>query len=354
MMNYKLVDQHVELEKIGKVKKITGTRLATILGLNAWSTSFEAWCDMTKLYKEPFEDTVYTIAGKVIEPKITKYLNDVVFTGRVVGPEDYFGKDYAKMRFDFWPNEPIFGGMWDALILNKKTGEPRGVIEIKTTKRAEDWQADIPLYYKIQAMLYAKLLKVKKVVFAVAFLDESIYEDPTKFVASADTVKAIQFDLDDREIFDYMFTSLEWYKKHIATRTSPDFDEKKDADILKELRTNRVEATESIEDYLATLDEVRPIIEANDREMKVYTDRLKSAEDGLKKELETKFTDQDNTVAITSGLYEFRVNRSVKDETLFNEKLFKKEQPDLYEKYLVTESKVTIRKQVKALEAISE
>ena len=27
-------------------KKLTGTRFATILGLNPWSTPFEIWCDL--------------------------------------------------------------------------------------------------------------------------------------------------------------------------------------------------------------------------------------------------------------------------------------------------------------------
>lgn len=353
-MKYKILNDHIELEGVGKCKKITGTRFASILDLNAWSTPFAAWCDMTKLYKEPFEDTIYTIAGKVIEPKIIKYLNDEVYTGRVVDPETYFGKDYAKMRFDFFPQEPIFGGMWDAVVVNKNTGKPRAVIEIKTTKRAEDWQNDVPLYYKLQAMLYAKLLNVKQYVFAVAFLDDDIYKDPSQFVASEDTVKVMTFEMDDALITQNMRFALEWHENHINRAISPCFDEKKDADILKELRTNRVEATETIEDYLATIDEIKPIVEANDREMKEYTDRLKAAEDGLKAELEKRFTDQDNTVAVVTNLYEFRVNRSIKEEQVFDEKRFKKEHPDLYIEYSKTDKKVTVRKQIKALEVVNE
>ena len=352
-MEYKIINNHVELDKIGKVKKITGTRLGTILGLNPWSTPFEAWCDMTKLYKEPFEETIYTEAGKIIEPKIIKYLNEV-YTGRVIGPEDYFGKDYPKMRYDFWPNEPIFGGMWDALVLNKNTGKPRAVIEIKTTKRAEDWQHDVPLYYKLQAMLYAKLLGLKHFIFAVAFLDDSIYEDPNKFEANEETVKVMVFDLDDYLITEYMTNALTWYHNYIRGKTSPDFDEKKDADILKELRTNRIEATETIDDYLATLDEVRPIIEANEVAMREYTDKLKKAEDGLKKELESQFKDQDKTVAISSKRYEFRLNRTVKTEDVFDMDQFKRDHPELYDQYLRVESKETIRKQIKILEAKNE
>lgn len=348
-MNYAIKDKHVEIEKIGKVKKITGTRFGTILGLNPWSTPFEAWCDMTKLYKEPFEETIYTLAGKVIEPKIIAYLNTEIYPGRVVDPETYFGKEYPKMRFDFWPSEPIFGGMWDALVLSRTSGKPLAVIEIKTTKRAEDWQNDIPLYYKMQAMLYSKLLGIRHYTFAVAFLDDDIYADPSKFEANKDTVKVISEYLEDETITNYMDAALEWHTKHIGTKTSPDFDEKKDADILKELRTNRVEASETIEDYLATLDRVRPIIEGNDRAMKEYTDALKKAEDGLKRELEGKFTDQDKTVAINSKLYEFRLNRTTKEEKVFNTEQFEADHPKLYDQYTTTEVKETIRKQIKAV-----
>ena len=37
-------------------KKLTGTRFATILGLNPWSTPFEIWCEVTRTYQKPFED----------------------------------------------------------------------------------------------------------------------------------------------------------------------------------------------------------------------------------------------------------------------------------------------------------
>ena len=370
-MNYKIVDKHIEIEKLGKVKKITGTRLATILNLNAWNTPFSAWCDMTKVYKEPFEDTVYTIAGKVIESKIIKYLNEKVYVDRVVDVEEFYGKTVQGMNYDYWHDEPIFGGMWDALIINKKTRKPKAIIEVKTTKRAEDWADDIPLYYKIQACLYAKLEHVKQVIFAVAFLDDGVYDrlgkyikdgvvdpavysDPDIFIATDKSVKTIVFDLDDAQITADMAEAMAWYEKHVIGKVSPDFDEKKDLAILKELRTNRIESTGTIDDYIAELDAVRPIIEANDAEMKEYTDRLKTAEDGLKKELEGKFTDQDNTVSINSTHYEFRLNRSVKDEVTFNEAKFKKDHADLYKEYTKTTQKITVRKQIKMLDVVSE
>lgn len=353
-MKYTINQNNVVLEKVGKPKKITGTRLGAILGLNVWSTPFEAWCDMTKLYKEPFEDTIYTIAGKVIEPKILKYLNDEVYAGRVVDPETHFGKDYQKMRFDFYPQEQIFGGMWDALIINKVSGKSRAIIEVKTTKRAEDWANDVPLYYKIQAMLYAKLEGVKTFIFAVAFLDDAIYENPEAFVANSETVKVFEYELDDEYINEQMGHALKWHEAHVVSGVSPTFDEKKDADILKELRTNRIESTSTLDEYLTILDTKKPLLEEKMAEIADLVKEVESAEDAIKAELVTRFTDQDNTVSITTSLYEFKVNRSVKESDVFDEKKFAKDNPELHKQYLKKQAKETVRKQVVLKAVVNE
>ena len=65
-------------------KKLTGTRFATILGLNPWSTPFEIWCEVTRTYQKPFEDTIYTIAGKTIEPKQAEYMKQTYFMSNPV------------------------------------------------------------------------------------------------------------------------------------------------------------------------------------------------------------------------------------------------------------------------------
>ena len=349
-MNYTINEKTVTLEKIGKPKKITGTRFASILGLNAWNTPFSAWCDMTKLYKEPFEETKYTEAGKIIEPIILKYLNEEEYPGQVVDPVKYFGRKYPKMKYDFYPDEPIFGGMWDALLMGKNG--PRAIIEVKTTKRAEDWEHDVPLYYKMQAMLYAYLTGVKYYIFAVAFLEEKDYEKPEAFIASKETVKLLPFDLDKDETNQKMKFALKWYNDHVLGLTSPEFDEKKDADALKELRTNRVETTGTIDEYIATIDRVKPQVDEKMEAIKPLTDELKKAEDGLKIELEKKFTEQDKTVAVKTSLYEFKLMRSIKKEKTFDEAKFKEENPELWEQYQTEQEKVTVRKSIAVLKEL--
>lgn len=68
-----LDSKQIQITPPKRTKKVTGTRFATILGLNPWSTPFEMWCAITKTYEKPFEDTIYTIAGKTIEPKRRVY-----------------------------------------------------------------------------------------------------------------------------------------------------------------------------------------------------------------------------------------------------------------------------------------
>ena len=63
-------------------KKITGTRFASILGLDVWNSPFKTWCAITRTYEEPFVETS-TRAGKAIEPLVIDYLNRTYFDGLV-------------------------------------------------------------------------------------------------------------------------------------------------------------------------------------------------------------------------------------------------------------------------------
>jgi len=89
------------------------------------------WCAVTRTYEKPFEDNKYTIAGKIIEPKVIEYLKKLYFGGSLKSPTDVYGQDYFQKTWgDFFPDVEIFGGMWDALAYNDK-GEVESVIESK-------------------------------------------------------------------------------------------------------------------------------------------------------------------------------------------------------------------------------
>ena len=154
-----LYSNQIQITPPKRTKKVTGTRFATILGLNPWSTPFEMWCAITKTYEKPFEDTIYTVAGKTIEPKQAEYMKKS-YGMDLITPADRYGEDYFNKTWgDFFPENPILGGMWDYLGVDEN-GTVDTVLEMKTTKRIEDWQNDAPEYYALQAALYAYLLGV--------------------------------------------------------------------------------------------------------------------------------------------------------------------------------------------------
>ena len=46
-------DKTITITPPAKPKKITGTRFAAIMGLNKWTSPFNAWCAITRTYEEP-------------------------------------------------------------------------------------------------------------------------------------------------------------------------------------------------------------------------------------------------------------------------------------------------------------
>lgn len=280
------IDSHIEVTPTKRPKKITATRFATILGLNPWSTQFEMWCEITKTYQKPFEDTIYTIAGKTIEPKQIDYMRKSYGMYNLRTPTDIYGPDYFKKTWgDFFGDTPVLGGMWDSLLVDEK-GKPEAVLEFKTTKRAEDWANDVPEYYALQAALYAYLLGVDDVIMVASFLETGDYEHPENFVPSASNTITVEFKVSERyPNFDKMVTeALTWWHNHVETGISPDYDEKKDAEILKALRTNNLSPDADLNALIveaeilkAKLESVYASMSEDEKRLKVVTEQIKKA-----------------------------------------------------------------------------
>ena len=343
MANFKIVDNHVELTTLPKSnKKLTATRFATVLGLNEYATPFEAWCAITKTWEKPFEDSIYTIAGKTIEPKICEYLRSRYFMD-IKSPTDVYGADYFRKTWgDFFPDEDVFGGMWDF------KGDDF-VVEVKTTKNVEKWKGkdgktEPPIYYKLQACLYAYLLGFEDVVMTCSFLTPSDYEDPDAFVPTADNTVVIEFNLHEAfPTFEetYINPALEFWNKHVLTGISPDFDEKKDADILKELRKNTVDLSsdKDLTKMLNEADRLRSQISKAELKLKPKKERLKTIEDAVKVVLKDRFRETDKKVEVTGKSYNWSLTKSVKETV---DKKAVKELPDS-DKYFKLSTTYTLR-----------
>lgn len=292
--------------------KLTGTRFAAILGLNPWSTQFKTWCEVTRTYKEPFEDTIYTIAGKTIEPKQADFMRNSYFMKNLVTPTDVFGENYFKTtRGDFFPDSPILSGMWDYLLYDED-GKPTTVLEMKTTKRSEDWENDIPEYYALQAALYAHLLGVDDVIMVASFLSDKDYKDPSQFVPSANNTITVPFKVSERypEFEKLVKKAEKWWKDHVETGISPTFDEKADADILKALRTNTLNPETDIENVMEEAEALQEEIDKVSASVADKEKRLKTLKDIIKEHAMHSFRDGDKSVALKSKRYVWAVSRT--------------------------------------------
>lgn len=294
-------------------KKITGTRFGAIVGVNEWSTPFKAWCAITKTYEETFTDTIYTNAGKVIEPKQAAYVQDMYFWKKVVSPTDKYGEDYfTKTRGDFFPDDPYFGGMWDYLMYNADD-EIEAVFEMKTTKRAEDWIEDIPEYYALQAALYAKLLGVDQVFMVCTILEEKDYQNPEKFTVNDQNTFIRQFSVSKRyPNFEIILAKTqEWYDNHVLTGNSPQFDETKDADALKVLRANNLNPDTDMIELLKEADDLQMKLNAAEQQTESMVKRLKVLKDMIKESAQKNFRDGDKNVIMSSEHFNWVTSKSV-------------------------------------------
>ena len=293
-------------------KKLTGTRFATILGLNPWSTPFEIWCEVTRTYQKPFEDTIYTIADKTIEPKQAEYMKQTYFMSNLVTPTDIWGKDYFRQTYgDFFKKSPVLGGMWDYLLYGKD-GKPTAVLEMKTSKRVEDWKDDIPEYYALQAALYAYLLGVDDVIMVCTILGDKDYDHPENFTVTQDNTFERSFKVSER--YPNMAKTIKkveaWWKKHVEGGVSPKYDEKKDADILKVLRANSLSPDSDLDALVAEAEQLQDKLNKVAEETAADEKRLKTLKDLIKEACMGKFRDGDKQVIIQGSRFEWVTSRS--------------------------------------------
>lgn len=306
------IDSHLVVAPPKKPLKITGTRFAAILGYNKWSTPFKCWCEITRTYKEPFVDTIYTTAGKVIEPKQAEYMKTSYAMYNLKTPTDIFGEDYFKKTWgDFFGEVPVFGGMWDYR-LDDESSKPTAVLEMKTTKRSEDWADDVPEYYALQAALYAYLLGVDDVIMVASFLDTKDYEAPEEFVPNASNTITVEFKVSERYP-DFAWKVAQanaWWYNHVVTGISPDYDEKLDADVLKALRTNSVESDANIDALIAEAEALKTELETVYASVADKEKRLKAVTDQIKQRLTDAFTPHAIAVEHKGSKYVWSVSKT--------------------------------------------
>ena len=236
-----------------KFKKITGSRLGSILGKNKYTSPVKTWAMMTNIYYEEMDETLSKV-GNVIEPKIKDYVQEQI------GIKFKQYNPFA-VKWDLFSDNPIFGGIPDGEPIDDQDkfiydkGCP--MLEIKTTSidsfvyktengvlkmqkdknniplvkipngKMESWYDNnkklvIPTEYELQLSLYLYLRNVTKGLFAVAFLEKEYYANPDAFNPNKSKIEFAEIDL-DRNNFEKIITiAKEWFEKYITTGISPE------------------------------------------------------------------------------------------------------------------------------------
>lgn len=332
----KWVESHIEVAPPKRPKKLTATRFASVLDLNPWSTPFEIWCAVTRTYEKPFEDTKYTVAGKTIEPKQIAYMRQSYQMDNLMTPTDMYGKDYFSTTMgDFFGDTPILGGMWDSLLVDEDK-KPETVLEFKTTSRIEDWKNDIPEYYALQAALYAFLLGIENVVMICSALEPKDYDHPEDFVPTVANTFTRMFKLHERypDFEAKCRYVVEWWNTYVETGISPNYDEKKDAEILTALRTVSVDAGADLKALLKEADSLKDEIDAEESKLKQKKDRLKALTDRFKAEALSRFGADDKYVTLEGEHYRWKMTKYVTCK--LDEKRLKAD--GLYDRYATSDT----------------
>ena len=349
-MNWKYSEdrKHIELEQPPKQHKLlTGTRFASCLGLNPYSSPFQIWCECTKLVTPPYEETMYTKAGRVIEPLQREYVSKTF--PNIKGPEEYFSNAYELYKWNFFDEKyKPYGGLWDAVSTKNNGKDIAMVVEFKTANSAAKWGNNtVPTYYLMQGALYAKMLGLDKVLFVASFLSPLDYAHPEEFVPDETNtimivkrLKDIVIEYDGEYLsFDELYEKgLEFWNKYVITGISPEFDEKRDKEYLDIIRASK--PTEDNDLITVCTEAINLAKEIKELEI---TSGLKAKQDELKvleKCIKDKMINENIEVC---DKYSLKCNKKLK----FNEEKFANENEKLYNKYVEETTSYTLNKNLK-------
>lgn len=327
--------------------RITGHRISTILGLNKWSTPFQAWCEITKLLKAPFEETKYIVAGRVLEPKIIEYVSSKF--PNVVSIEDYYGVNFDKYRYNnFVEDSHIFGGVIDAVSTLDDLKTITMICECKTSSKPQDWTNNqVPVDYLLQGALYSYMKGLDRVLFACTFLDDMDYVHPEKVVVNEENTILVVKKLKDilieingeylniEEVMDF---GKRWWEEYIETGISPEFDEKEDKEYLDIIRASKPCEDNDLIDVCN--EAIKLALEIKELEvssgLKAKQELLKTLESSIK---ETMINDNIEK----AGKYKL----AKKTKTVFDEKRLEKENKKVYDSYVEQITSYTLTKDMK-------
>jgi predicted phage-related endonuclease len=181
-----------------------------------------------------------------------------------------------------------------------------------------------------------------------SFLEDKDYANPEDFEPSYKNTKIYEFKVS--EAFPtfketYIEPALKFWRENVLTGISPQFDEKKDAEILKVLRKNTVEPTDDeITKLIAEADKLQEAIDKAEAKLEPKRKRLKEIDDQVKKYMSNQFRDGDKKVEVVGSSFNWVLTKSTRNS--LDSTALKKDLPDVYGKYQKQTEVLTLKKSV--------
>lgn len=243
--------------KTARLKKITGTRLGSVLGKDAYKSPLKAWAIMTGIYEEVI-DPIFATAGKVLEKKLLSHVNEKMGI-------NYHNYDPYQYGWDLFADNKYFGGIPDAeasnapmleikttsiddfaLVYDKQIRgflvkkDDNGIPIVKNPKgKYKKWFIDnkvvIPINYKMQLGLYLYLRNQLEGMFIICFLQKEDYAYPEKCDVKKREIIFEKMKINLNLFRKYLLTAEEWYEKHVLTGVSPQMTDEEINWLLKEV-----------------------------------------------------------------------------------------------------------------------
>lgn len=275
---------------VDRHKFIGGSDIAIIMGISPFKSRFDLLLEKAELKDNDFVGNEYTNYGNVLEPKIRDYINESLY------PKNPFKED-TIIEKDLRGN---FDGINNSAIL-----------EIKTTSQiyynVEDYKV-----YLVQLLFYMQIAKKNKGVLAV-------YERPKDFDEefNSDNLKIFMVELsNNKELLEEINNAIDRFRIDLEKVKENPFITEEDLQPkeIVELSNQIVE----IENQLQAFKD----LETKQKKLK---DNLKKAmeEYGIKKWT----TPNDTKITLLADSED-------KEVEVFDEDKFKKDNEELYKKYL--------------------
>lgn len=247
-------------------KGLGGSDIATVLGLNKWSSSYQLWLDKTGQIDIEFSESEPAYWGNVLEEVVASEFQER--TGKKVRRRNqvFVHDDYPFLR---------------ANIDRDVVGE-NAILECKTANAylAKDWEGEeIPLAYICQVQHYMNVLNREYAYIAVLI-------GAQKFVW-----KKIERD---QELIDLITERLvKFWTVNVEQMIEPEIDG-------SEATTNFIkELTQDIDDNEVTLSSEYDELIESQKQIKATLKDLETESDKIDNQLKLVMKDKNATVAIT-------------------------------------------------------